>query len=397
MFTTMISMIERISSGRLLAVGVAGALLVACGHSGGGHDSKVQDELRLNQMQVLATHNSYHPHPAGEPTATVMKQVLGPLADIVDYRHPTLEQQLDIGVRSFELDVWADPHGGNYARRPLLSTVGGDPETGVAELEQPGLKVLHIAQIDAESTCWSFVECLRQLKRWSDANPLHAPIMVMIEIKDIDFFNTATYLPITPWTAVDYDNLDQEIRSVLPPEKLITPDDVQGDYSTLEGAVLAKKWPALAASRGKFLFTSCNCLSNDRQRKDYIRADGSLKDRVLFPSSQPGNPDAAFILLDDPKANFTEIQRLVAAGYIVRTRADANTKEARNNDYSTQEAAFASGAQFVSTDYEIPDATINPDYQVQVPDGKPARCNPISAPSSCVSGDIESLPASNQN
>lgn len=370
----------------------AGVLLVACNHSGGSSDEHSQDELRLNQIQVLATHNSYHPYSAPEPTATLARQTLGAMVDIVNYRHPTLEQQLDVGVRSFELDVWADPQGGNYARRPMLQTIGADPETGIPELEQPGLKVLHIAQIDAESSCWTFVECLRQLKRWSDANPLHAPIMVMIEIKDIDFFHTADYVPVTAWTAADYDNLDQEIRSVLPPDKLVTPDDVQGGYSTLEAAVLAKEWPTLAASRGKFLFTSCNCLSADRQRKDYIRADGSLQDRVLFPSSKPGNPDAAFILLDDPKLNFDEIQRLVSAGYIVRTRADANTQEARNNDYSTQEAAFASGAQFVSTDYEIPDVTINAEYQVKVPEGSPARCNPISAPPSCRSADVEDLP-----
>jgi hypothetical protein len=377
--------------GSILAV--AAMLLAAC-NSGGGHDGRAgKEELRLNQMQVLATHNSYHPYPAGEPTATLVRQRLGALADIVDYRHPTLEQQLDIGVRSFELDVWSDPDGGNYARRPLLDSVGGDPETGIAELEEPGLKVLHIAQIDAESTCWTFIECLQQLKRWSDAHPLHAPIMVMIEIKDIDFFGTAEYVPITPWVAADYDNLDREIRSVFPPDRLVTPDDVQGGYSTLEAAVLAKAWPTLAESRGKFLFTSCNCLAADRQRKDYIRADGSLKDRVLFPSSRPGNPDAAFILLDDPKANFDQIQQLVAAGYIVRTRADANTKEARANDRSTAEAAFASGAQFVSTDYEQPDATINPDYEVRVPDGTPTRCNPISAPAACRSTGVENLSA----
>lgn len=372
-------------------------LLGACGSgsdSGGDDDPRPKEELRLNQMQVLATHNSYHPYPAPEPTATLARQKLGSAVVIVDYRHSTLEQQLDIGVRSFELDVWSDPQGGNYARRPMLSTIGADPETGVPELEEPGLKVLHIAQIDAESTCWSFVECLQQLKRWSDQHPQHAPIMVMIEIKDIDFFGTADYVPVTAWTAAEYDNLDAEIRSVLPPDKLITPDDVQGGYSTLEGAVLAKAWPTLAESRGKFLFTSCNCLSGDRQRKDYIRADGSLKDRVLFPSSRPGNPDAAFILLDDPKASFNEIQELVTAGYIVRTRADSNTKEARANDHTTQDAAFASGAQFVSTDYEVPDVTVNPDYQVAVPGGSPARCNPISAPSSCASADIENLPAS---
>lgn len=380
---------------RWLIACVVGALLAGCNHSGSdSDDGQPGDELRLNQIQVLATHNSYHPYPAAEPTATLARQKLGAGIDIVDYRHPTLERQLEVGVRSFELDVWSDPQGGNYARRPMLSTVGADPETGIAELYEPGLKVLHIAQIDAESTCWSFVECLRQLKRWSDANPRHAPIMIMIEIKDIDFFHTADYVPITAWTAEDYDILDQEIRSVLPPEKLVTPDDVQGDYSTLEAAVLAKAWPTLAESRGKFLFTSCNCLSADRQRKDYIRADGSLKGRVLFPSSKPGNPDAAFILRDDPKASFDEIQNLVAAGYIVRTRSDANTVEARRNDHSREEAAFASGAQFVSTDYEVADVAVNPDFEVKVPGGNPARCNPITAPSSCESIHIENLPVS---
>ncbi|HQR03811.1 MAG: hypothetical protein JSR19_03100 [Proteobacteria bacterium] len=344
--------------------------------------------LHLNQMQVLGTHNSYHPEPPTGPALEVLRGSYPELAEIVNYRHPTLTQQLDLGVRQFELDVWSDPQGGNYAYRPLYAKVGANPDTGSAALRAPGLKVLHIAQVDAQSSCLTLEECLGQLKRWSDAHPRHVPLMVMIEIKDLDFFATR-YLPMKPWQAADYDALDAEIRSVLPPDRLITPDDVQGQYPTLREAVLAGAWPTLAQSRGKFLFTGCNCIAGDRQHRDYLRADGSLRGRVLFPNTSPDRADAAFVLMDDPVRHEADIRRLVSQGFIVRTRSDANTVEARHNDYRRAEKAFASGAQFVSTDYEVPDTTINPTFRIAVPGGTPARCNPVNAPAGCQATDIE--------
>lgn len=83
------------------------------------------------------------------------------------------------------------------------------------------------------------------------------------------------------------------------------------------------------------------------------------------------------------------VRDLVTAGYLVRTRADANTDEARAGDTTRREAAFASGAHFVATDYEVADPEINPDYVVKVPSGTPARCNPVTAPSGCRSRDVE--------
>ena len=52
---------------------------------------------------------------------------------------------------------------------------------------------------------------------------------------------------------------------------------------------------------------------------------------------------------------------------MVRTRADANTVQARNNDTSQREQAFASGAQAISTDYYLPAQHFGNDYQVQIP------------------------------
>jgi hypothetical protein len=68
---------------------------------------------------------------------------------------------------------------------------------------------------------------------------------------------------------------------------------------------------------------------------------------------------------------------------MVRTRADEETQQARDDDYTLQEAAFASGGQFVSTDYVVPNPDFGTDYQAQVPGGYVARCNPISAPEVC--------------
>ena len=61
-----------------------------------------------------------------------------------------------------------------------------------------------------------------------------------------------------PIDAEAFHALDAEIRSVFPPEQLVTPDDVRRGLPTLEEAVLTQGWPTLRESRGKILFTLDN-------------------------------------------------------------------------------------------------------------------------------------------
>jgi hypothetical protein len=75
---------------------------------------------------------------------------------------------------------------------------------------------------------------------------------------------------------------------------------------------------------------------------------------------------------------------------VVRTRADSDTVQARANDRTKAEGALTSGAHIVSTDYEQPDPTLNNDYAVAIPDGTPARCNPVTAAPECTPADVES-------
>src|SRR5690606_26311301 len=70
-------------------------------------------DLRLNGIQVIGSHNSYHVAP---PEAVVgFLSRFNRDAEAWNYTHPALSRQLDLGVRQFELDVYADPEGGLFA------------------------------------------------------------------------------------------------------------------------------------------------------------------------------------------------------------------------------------------------------------------------------------------
>ena len=130
-------------------------------------------------------------------------------------------------------------------------------------------------------------------------------------------------------------------------------------------------------------------LDNEGFRSSYLAGHPSLRGRLLFTPSKPGQADAAFAKLNDPVGDRDAISAALAAHMIVRTRADADTAQARKNDTTDETAAFAEGAQLVSTDYEVPDPTLGTGYVVRVPGGTPARCDPVTAPPDCRPTDVE--------
>lgn len=345
----------------------------------------LDDTLRLNQIQVLGTHNSYHVQ-ARPALFAWLVSFSRSLAESIQYTHVPLDVQFATqGIRQIELDVFADPDGGLFANRTGLRFVKQDTASGIPELDRPGFKVLHVQDLDFESTCWTFVSCLRTVKQWSDANPGHAPLMIQIEAKDDTIPIRLSAVPV-PIDAAQLDALDAEIRDVFPARQLITPDEVRAGRASLEDAIRTVGWPTLGATRGRVLFTLDN---GGRIRDAYVDGHPALTGRILFIDSPPGSPEAAFQKLNDPIGDFDRIRAAVAAGYLVRTRADADTVEARTGNTAPRDAAIASGAQFVSTDYPVPDPTWGTGYFAQIPGGTPARCNPISAPANCTASDIE--------
>jgi hypothetical protein len=189
-----------------------------------------------------------------------------------------------------------------------------------------------------------------------------------------------------PFTSATFDALDAEIRYVFPPNELIVPDDVRGDDDSLEEAVLDGRWPSLDSSRGKVIFL----MDQHDVGPIYLEGHPALRGRVLFTNADPGNPDAAFVERNDGPAG--EIAELVRQGYLVRTRTDADTKEARSNNTSRRDAMLTSGAQIISTDYPAAEpARWEGHFSVTLPhSAKIARCNPDNAPASCSEQSVDS-------
>jgi Phosphoinositide phospholipase C, Ca2+-dependent len=341
----------------------------------------IDANVAINQIQSIGTHNSYK-EKIPDVEMALIKERNPDAAITLDYSHEPLSVQLDKGARQLEIDPSDDPQGGLFSTplaRKLLKDKGvTPPDYDLAVMAQPGIKVIHVSDIDYRSHCLLFVDCLKQVKTWSDAHPTHTPILMMINPKSsgISWPGAAKVLP---WGREAFDRTDAEIRSVFPSEQLIEPDDVKGTHATLREAVTSGGWPKLGAARGKVIFTID---LSPEANKPYAEGHPSLQGRVAFMTTFPDAPEAAYFTMNEPIKDQALIQERVKQGFLVRTRADADTREARVNDTTRREAALASGAQFVSTDYQDPDPRFGNDYSVKLPGGI-TRCNPANQPQGC--------------
>lgn len=385
----------------VLLILVSGLVLAAC--SSGGSDGtdrasgatttagrpNPDDGLRINQIQVIGTHNSFHVA-APEAEWNLLNDLNPEQAAQRRYSHPPLPTQLgQEKIRQVEFDVFVDTRGGLYAD-PALRRQAGLPPLDDPDMAKPGIKVLHEQDVDYHSICSLLEQCLRQAKAWSDANPDHVPLTIGIQLKDGPLiFDVPDQAVPEKWTAAQMDALDALILKVFPRRQVITPDDVRGSRKTLNEAVLAGGWPTLGASRGKVMFLMIN---PEPYRSVYLEGHPGLRGRILFTNAEPGQPDAAYVGLDDAVPDAARITQLVRAGYLVRTRADANGVEAQATDTARLRAALASGAQWIATDYPGPDGArqqYGTAYTAQLPGFLAARCNPVTAPPGCIDARVE--------
>jgi hypothetical protein len=347
------------------------------------------DDLRLNQIQVIGSHNSYHVAPA--PAVMDLIAVTGrQRAESLDYTHRPLPEQFEkLGIRQIELDIYADPKGGLFAKpaaRDLAKKNGKDPgpaPNAAGVLDKPGFKVLHVPDVDYLSTVPTLAAGLKQVRDWSRAHPRHVPIMVLVELKD-DAVPLMPTRPV-PFDADLLDAVEAEIRGVFKDGELVTPDLVRGEARSLPESIQKAGWPRLEAVRGKVLF----CLDNTGKLAElYAKDHPALKGRVMFAPLAESDPGAGFFKVNDPAGDFDRIQKLVKAGFLVRTRADEATRNARTNDTARRDKALASGAQFVSTDYPEPRKEWS-EYRVRLPGNAVARPNPVSGPAGRTEDDVE--------
>jgi hypothetical protein len=356
------------------------------------NDTKISaNELKINQVQIIATHNSYHLKTDKAVfrflkflySAGILPGGLNP--DEIDYTKDSLSVQLGrYGVRGLELDVWNDPKGGNFYYRKGKAFVWKTTASHIDVLKQPGFKILHIPDFDFNPTNYTFKDALAEIKRWSDANPNHLPVFINVESETTAPGDMSRFLHgfthAVPFDSVALNNLDNEVKSIFGNnlDDVITPDKVRGNYATLEQAVLAGNWPTVAAARGKVIFIID---WHENVARLYKTGHPSFKGRAMFTYADPGTPEAAFVILNGPEAQ-DKIKDAVRKGYIVRTRSDGGTHQAREGDYRDMELAFSSGAQIISTDYCKPDYRAGKkgwsNYHVQFPQGCMARVDTLS-------------------
>jgi hypothetical protein len=296
----------------------------------------MDDVLRLNHLQMVGTHNSYHvaPDPPSLPQW--------------DYSHDPLDEQLQWqSVRSVELDIHVNPDG--------------------------GFDVFHFPLADEGTNCRDFAVCLGLLKTWSDAHPWHVPLFVLLEPKD----------DVDDQTLEDrYDDIDAAILAVWPAERLVTPDDIRGEHASIRQALETDGWPLLGEVRGKAIFVM---LDEKTHRDGYMEGRPNLEGRVMFARGGRGQPWGAILEHGNPQRDEAVIRSAVDEGYLVRTSVGDPGEQ---NEVAAERlvAALRSGAHVISTDYPV--ARQGRDA-VALPDGAPARCNPVTAPSGCRSGDVE--------
>ena len=290
--------------------------------------------ININHLQFVGSHNSYK---KAMPDGFVkqLMRVNPEVMESLEYEHIPLAEQLDLGIRKLELDVF-------YVADAASFQVG------------------HVQQIDMNSNCATLRICLNQIIAWSKKNTTHAPIWISFNTKDDYIFVLRSPENFTPEAFNLMDSIIEEILG----ENLIRPRDI-----------VDLQWPLLDEARGKFILI----LDEGGSKRDMYYE--GWQQRPMFTNAPEGHPAAAIMIINDPVDQIEEIQRLVKAGYMIRTRADADTREARDNDTRRKVAAFESGAQAVSTDYYLPATHFGNEYQVILPE--PLQCNPITAPKYC--------------
>jgi hypothetical protein len=193
-------------------------------------------------------------------------------------------------------------------------------------------------------------------------------VVINIEMKDDPLPEPFDGTRLTPFDATQLDAVDAEILSVLG-DRLITPDDVRGDAADLRTAITTTGWPTVAESRGRFLFF----MDNADLRTTYLDGHPTLEGRVMFTSSGEGQPDGAVVKENSP-GDGSRLRALVEAGYLVRTRADADIV---SPSPAIRDIALASGAQIVHTDFPPGGSKVGSGYVVSFGTRVSARCNPV--------------------
>ena len=299
----------------------------------------LDDTLRINELAMRCTHNSYH----------IQRDfVLDPSHD---YTHQPLDVQLgELGVRAFEIDI----HAGT------------------------GFPVFHIPIVDNLTTCSDLGSCLGTIAGWSARNPDHTLVVVWIEVKD----------ELDGRRITNYELLDETIRNALGPI-LYTPDDLQGDFASPRARIDQAGWPTLGETRGRVALVLLDV--DDPHSAGYTNGHTTTAGRAMFARADNewyGAPWAVFAKVNNPSDAAS-----IAAAHAANLMIASNVGGAGSDDASNAAGladALTNGSHMLCDDFPAPVA--NRAYFLDLPGGTPSRCNQVTGSALCRPDAIEARP-----
>ncbi len=288
-------------------------------------DFQVADypNIKLNEYQYLTTHNSYKPDMLFTFKYFFRFSGIRNAFDYprrgLEYKHNTLTDQLEMGIRGFEID--------------LNNTV----IDGVNTFES-----YHINVVDMRSNCINLELTLKELKLYSENNPDHLPITIVMQQK-----NEAAIMPnVEKFDLTAMQALDEIVAENLG-EQLITPRDIlsiseESDYSSLR---TNDNWPTLDELKGKIIVLAYQGTAT----YEWLDTDTTLLSFSMFPMLKYADLETydCGTFLSVHKGSDLEIADYVSQNYIIRTEIDSY----QDIDEFRKENAISSGAQLLYGDY----------------------------------------------
>ena len=280
------------------------------------------DGVKINEIAIIGTHNSYQLLPT--PQRRLHQKILnilynGEKGTKYKFEMDTYTEQLEHGIRNLEIDIEAVDKNGEIS-----------------------FVVSHEPIKDNTSSAYDFAEGLREIAMWSDHNPNHLPVYLLIEPKG----NVPSVCHMQNFSIEYAKELDKIPREVLG-EKLLTPVQIMGNYKTLGEMRMADDWPTLEEAAGKIIVLLHPCDVTE----EYINLDTTLSSQAMFPMLRTQDVDrdcASFILDNEPQEAKENNKKTVdEKNLMVRTRADSYPK------FSDERYAFANecGSHIITTDY----------------------------------------------
>ena len=288
-------------------------------------EEAIADGVKYNEVQFLATHNSYQIAATDEYKKfcyTVSDLTLGIVkTDIAEFEMDTLTEQLELGIRGLEVDIETVDKNGDVS-----------------------FIVTHNPLYDNTTSCYDFETALEEIKLWSDHNPGHLPVTIIIEPKK----NVPAVYNMKNLT-LEYTHILDELLREKMGDTLLTPAEMMGDYESLGEMRENDGWLTLEETMGKVIFL----LHDTTVTSDYIKQDKTIKTQAMFPMLRYNDRDesyASFIIDNDPGTALRhEAESVDKYNLIVRTRADFFP------DFSDKmyENADKCSSQIISTDYPV--------------------------------------------